>query len=681
MERMTPPSFSPLPDLPDLPDGHPATWIEYLRDVVFRTRGKTYWSYLSPAWEQLTGYTVAESLGRDILEFVYPDDRPENIEVKTRLERGEQMTSRHIKRLLRKDGSFVWIEVDLRVLRDASGELMGSIGTIRDITERIALESALTRERALASVTLGALTDGVLTIDPVGHIEYLNPAAATLLGASMAEYLGQPVAERLSFDGLDFPALVATARQTGQIQALGQRCCLIARDGARIDVDGVVQPLPGEDAGLVLVLRDVREQRALQARLSFQATHDALTQLMNRAAITDALGRAQTRALRQGGAYSVLLADMDHFKLVNDHYGHGVGDEAIRLVSRTLAQHLRPGDQIGRWGGEEFLIVLPDADEAEARAIAERLVDAVRSLPSPVPGDALTLTVSVGVATAHGAASAFSAAVLVQRADAALYEAKRAGRDRVWMYSEQQLGVITLAARVQAGISSGGLRPLFQPIHDRVTGALCAYEIFAQIVTPDGSMMMAESFMPALQRVHRAHRVDMAIIPQALAHCTQAIDCAIRCVVHVSADLLHRPVQMAALLAQLQAQGVALSRVVLKLGDRDALPPPSVLRSVLSPWFAAGACLLVNQNSTGQAALSYWIDWPVGFIQLDGALLRQALTEPRAFTVLTALHGLAQSLGYRTIAEQVDRPELLELAHEVGVDWVQGYLFGTPRSV
>ncbi len=674
----TTPPDSRLPDLPDLPDGHPATWIEYLRDVVFRTRGKTYWTYLSPAWVQLTGFTVEESLGRDILEFVYPDDRPENIAVKQRLESGGQMASRHTKRLLRKDGSFVWIEVDLRVLRDEAGELVGSIGTIRDITERVALERALERERALASVTLGSLADGVLIIDPAGQIEYINPAALALLGGAEADYLAHTVTDRLAFDGVDFPQILTAARDRGQVQALGQRCCVLTADGARIEVDGVLQPLPGEQAGLVLVLRDVREQRALQARLSFQATHDALTQLMNRAAITDALGRAQARAARQGGVYSVLLADIDHFKLVNDHYGHGVGDEAIRLVSRTLAQHLRPGDQIGRWGGEEFLIVLPDTETVEAQGIAERLAAAVRGLPSPVASVALSLTVSVGLASARPLSLTHSAAVLVQQADAALYEAKQAGRDQVWVFDESEQGVLSLAVRVQSAMDAGGVRPVFQAIHDRSSGALAAYEIFAQITTPDGETLSAQAFMPALQRVHRAHRVDAAIIPHALSHCptTDAL-----CVVHLSADLLHRPAQMAALFAQLQESGAELSRLVLKLGDRAALPEEAALRAVLSPWFEAGASLVINQNSTGQAALSFWIDWPVGFIQLDGVLLRQALTSPRAYTVLTALHGLAQSLGYRTIAEQVDRPELLELVHDIGVDWVQGYLFGTPRPI
>lgn len=668
-----------LPDLSDLPDGHPATWIEYLRDVVFRTRGKTYWSYLSPAWELLTGFTVAESLGRDILEFVYPDDRPENIAVKERLESGVQATSRHIKRLLRKDGSFVWIEVDLRVLRDANDALVGSIGTIRDISERVALETALSRERALATVTLGALTDAVFTIDPLGHIEYLNPSAVSLLGVPDDAFLGQPVTERLVFSGLDFSAVFAMAQRSGRMQSLGSRCCLIAQSGACIEVDGVLQPLPSDGSGFVLVLRDVREQRALQSRLSFQATHDSLTQLMNRAAITDALGRAQVRAGRQGGAFSVLLVDMDYFKLVNDHYGHGVGDEAIRCVSRALAQTLRPGDQIGRWGGEEFLIVLPDADVAEAQEVAERLVVVIRHLPSPVPGIALSLTVSVGVATASGASVATHASVVVQQADAALYEAKRAGRDRVWVYSDTQMGALTLTARVQEAITAGRLRALFQPIHDRMTGAICAYEVFAQIIEPDGFSLAADVFMPALQRVHRAYQVDMDILPNAWRHCSSGEAGAMLCVVHLSADLLHRPEQMAVLLTRLQAEGGAVSRMVLKLGDRTALPEAGALRSVLTPWFAAGATLVINQNSTGQAALSYWIDWPVGFIQLDGYLLRQALISPRAYTVLTALQALARALGYRTIAEQVDRPELLELVHEIGVDWVQGYLFGTPR--
>ena len=528
-------------------DTEPADFIGSLRDVVFRTRGKTFWSYLSPAWTTLTGFTVEESLGRNILDFVYPDDRPANSLRKQQLESGEISASRHTKRLLRRDGSFVWIEVDLRVLYDGDGAFLGSVGTIRDISDRIALENAIRHERERAAVTLMALSDGVLTLDPQRRIEFLNHAAADLLGLKLIDYaLHRPIETVLALESGDIRSVVDEARAQQQMHTLDGRCRLHATEADWSDVDLTVIPLSEADEGCIIVLRDVREQRALQARLHHQARHDALTQALNRVGMLDELGRTHAGFLRTGATFSNILLDLDHFKRVNDQHGHAAGDEALRLVARAIQGALRADDHLARWGGEEFLCLLPHTSLEQAIAIAERIRAEVQALELKQGRQPIPLTISAGVSAASPDRGD-TLEQMLQRADFSLYEAKQAGRNCVWHERMTGEGVLDLASQAQEALRAGRLDLMYQPIISLTTGAQVGQEGFARMRMPDGTPLKAARFMPALQQMHRAHWVDEKVIPLVLEDCLQG-RLQGDCFINLSADLLRRPTLMHALL-------------------------------------------------------------------------------------------------------------------------------------
>lgn len=677
------PSPAPAPETSAERDTEPADFIGALRDVVFRTRGKTFWSYLSPAWTALTGYTVEESLGRNILDFVYPDDRAENSLRKQQLESGEIHSSRHVKRLLRQDGTFVWIEVDLRVLYDADGAFLGSVGTIRDISDRIALEDAIRHERELAAVTLMALSDGVLTLNAQRRIEFLNRAAADLLGLQRAaDALDRPIEDVLTLESRELRTVLDAACAARQPRTLGDRCRLRGAGADWSDVDLSLIPLSGAEDGAVIVLRDVREQRALQAKLSHQAHHDALTQTLNRAGMLDALRRAHAVFRRTGAPFSQILVDLDHFKLVNDHHGHAAGDEALRQVAHALQNALRPGDHLARWGGEEFLCLLPHTGLEQATALAERIRSAVQSLELTHGHQPIALTISAGV-SATSTDGKDTLEQVLQRADFALYEAKQAGRNCVWHERMAGLGVLDLVNQVQDALRVGRLGVVYQPIRSLTTGAHMGQQGFAHIDRADGVELSMARFMPALQQLHRAHWVDEQLIPRVLEDCQHSHPHGPLhgdCFVNLSADLLQRPAQMHGLLEAFlrrDPSAAPLSRLVLELGQRPMLLDVATVRAALQPWLDAGARLALNQSGSGLSTLSYWTALPVHFLKIDANFLQRAATTPKARLILTGIVGMTKQLDCRTVAEQLDQvdpadqPALVEFAKAMDIDWVQ----------
>ncbi|MEJ2059692.1 MAG: diguanylate cyclase [Gammaproteobacteria bacterium] len=664
--------------------------IPHLRDVVFRTtHGDARWAYLSPAWTTLTGYGIEESLGQSILALVHPDDRVRNDNIREGLATERTPASRHTKRLIRKDGSVAWVEVDVRLIYDADGNPLGSVGTLRDISERIQLQETLQKERQRARTALTALSDGVITLDADLRIEFMNAAAFELTGLDEAKSIGQPANDVLRLDGTDLMETIADSLKRRQTLTISGHPRLIRADGTLTDIDVTVSPLADddgrEDGGCVIVLRDVREERALQAKLTYQANHDLLTHLSNRASMQEALAREHARAMRRNDPYTLLLIDLDHFKIVNDHYGHALGDEALKAVARAIRSDLREGDWLSRWGGEEFLCLLPGTGGDEGAYIAERIRYAVETLDITYQGSRVSLSVSIGVSSLMDPQDNAEAVLL--RADAALYEAKRSGRNQVWRERQAGLGMISMAARLQEALRLGRLGLAFQPIVDVATGTQVGSEALARMWDEKGQRYQAGSFIDAARHLHLLHHIDAMMIPLAMGHCTEALLSGTPQLhfVNVSADLLRRPELVLNMLAHAEQScarcgGEVGSQkpLVIELSEREFLNDTLKAREALAPLIDFGMQLAIDHFGSGYASLRYLGDLPVNYIKVEGELLRRAIHEPRMRPVIIGIRQMAEDLGFHAIAEKVEDAETDELVRELDIRWAQGSFYGSP---
>lgn len=426
-------------------------------------------------------------------------------------------------------------------------------------------------------------------------------------------------------------------------------------------------------------------QALLRKRLKELAEFDELTGLINRAAMRPILEHAHAQALREGRAYAVVLFDLDQFKTVNDQYGHAVGDRVLADTAARARAALREGDWLARWGGEEFLALLPEAEADQALDIANRVRTEVGRTPFTHDGVSGTLSLSGGVACFPLDGSELEE--LISVADAALYEAKDSGRNRVQRPSRRGRRVYALAGQIEEALRTGRLVPAYQPIIELAGGRVVGQEVLARLVRPEG-VLDASEFIEIASLRHLIHQIDYEIFSSAVLHCRAQVEneeTGLLHFVNVSAGLLRRPDLIDALAVKVAAAQDACSKrnleqhpLVIEITERDFLDTREA-RRMLAPFVEMGVRLAIDDFGSGYSSFQYLADLPVDFLKIEGGLVRQAKHSQRGRAILRGIHDIASELGLITLAEGVEKPDTVQMLREVGIDWVQGYYFGRPE--
>lgn len=450
-------------------------------------------------------------------------------------------------------------------------------------------------------------------------------------------------------------------------------------------VDRAIPWTDGRLARLEIAI-DVTERREREAVVSHQASHDALTGVLNRHELQEVLEKVHAGAERADRNYAVLLFDLDRFKLINDGYGHHAGDEVLKRVAQAAGDSIRKGDWLGRWGGEEFLCVLPGASPTQAMTIAERVRRDIEQLELRVEGRALVITASVGLATYPEDATAVD--TLLSCADSALYDAKRSGRNRVCACQGASTGVFSIAGQLEDALRQGRMRPAFQPIVDIATGAVVAEEALARLVTDHGQVVEASRFIQAASDLQLAHRIDSMIISATINRCTLQVSCGktVKHFVNASADLLRHPDLIQRILDEAYAACSASGNrvgpekpLVIEITEREFIGDTKHARRVLAPLIDFGLTIAIDDFGSGYSSFQYLADLPVSYLKIEGSLIRRMKDEPQVRAIVRGIHDISRELGVRTVAEQIEDAVTHDILREIGVDWGQGYYFGRPE--
>ncbi len=391
---------------------------------------------LNPQAERLFGWKSEELLGHPV-ETLIPDRfRPAHV-----AHRAEYRSSPRPRPMgaginlaaRRRDGSEFPADISLSPLDAGSQTLV--LAVIRDITERKRAEETLFREKERALVTLASIGDAVITTDAAGTIEFANPVAERLIGRALSEAVGKPLAEALPLvsdaTGAAAESPAARCLREGHAMSGAEQYSLKRQDGSELEVGYSVAPIrnrAGVATGVVVVLRDVTEQRRVTRRLFHEASHDALTGLVNRAEFERRLKRILEGAGTRGES-SLCFLDLDRFKPINDTCGHAAGDEMLRQIGALLSGLMRKRDTLARLGGDEFAVLLELCPAGEARRIAENLRRGVEGHRFVWNGEAFSLGVSIGVTPIIPGKGTMQEAL--RAADQACYAAKGEGGNRV----------------------------------------------------------------------------------------------------------------------------------------------------------------------------------------------------------------------------------------------------------
>lgn len=400
----------------------------------------------------------------------------------------------------------------------------------QQLMQRQEVENALDAERERAQITLASIGDGVITADTQGGISYLNPAAEQMTNWTLDKARGLPLASLFRIvdeSSREEGMLLIEQILSGEIDGGREHSKLVLRhDGSSVPVTLVGAPIHrgGEITGVVLVLHDMTRERQYMARLSWQATHDALTGLTNRREFEYRLQIALERLERNSGRHALMFLDLDQFKLVNDTCGHAAGDELLRQVCTLLQQGLREGDTLARLGGDEFGILLENCPAEKAVEIADHLRKTVQDLHFTWSGQPFNCTVSVGLVHLLPGISTLEEAL--RSADMACYMAKEKGRNRVQVFHQDDVelsmrfGEMTWVQRIHLALEEDRFSLYAQPIVPLGEGAEegLHVELLLRLRDEGGRLVPPLSFIPAAERYGLMTLIDRWVVENAFPH-------------------------------------------------------------------------------------------------------------------------------------------------------------------
>jgi diguanylate cyclase (GGDEF)-like protein/PAS domain S-box-containing protein len=406
---------------------------------------------------------------------------------------------------------------------------------LKEIDERRHAEQALRASEARFRLLLESAGEGIYGLDTEGRCIFVNDAALEMTGFVREELLGQPTHPHIHHslsDGTPYPAdkcPIYKAFRTGVAQR-GMIEPLWRKDGSMLIAEYSSYPLREGDniSGAVLVFRDVTESQALADQLAWQATHDALTGLVNRQEFERRLAHVLDSAHREGAAHALCYLDLDQFKVVNDTCGHAAGDELLRQISTLLQGRMRQRDTLARLGGDEFGILLEHCPTDRAMGLALELRDAVRDFRFSWQGRSFTLGVSIGVAPLTG--SIDTAAAAMRAADAACYAAKEQGRNRAHLYHADDVSLVEHRSqmlwvlRLTQALDEGRFRLYYQTIVplNASPSTRPHYEVLLRLLEPDGRLVEPMAFVPAAERYNLMPAIDRWVLREVIGNSAAA---------------------------------------------------------------------------------------------------------------------------------------------------------------
>ena len=632
---------------------------------------------------ELSGYSRADLIGRSMAVLI---DESEFVDLAEKWRR--MLAGRTVEkptfRMKRVDGTTFTVEADVHTpLHDPQRVVV----TLRDITRR--LEESAELERAQTRFRLAfrsAPTGMAMSLASTGELLDVNDSLAEMLGTPRETLVGRTVQEITHPDDWE-------ANRAQLDKAIGGSVGSYKLDKRYLRADGDVVwartsvSVMHDHAGNPLVIahvEDITEQRRTAAHLQWAASHDELTGLPNRTHFVDQLRQRLDGA--ELGSIAVLFIDLDNFKVVNDSLGHAVGDQLLRAMSDRLRSVVRDRDMLGRFGGDEFIVMLDGLQlDISPADVAERLRVAIAE-PLTIEGSELYVSGSIGMAFADR--PGVTADELLRDADAAMYRAKARGRDCVESFApgthESSVMTLRTSGELRHGLERGEIVPYYQPIVDLASGRLTGFEVLARWRHPDRGLLTPDQFLPMAEETGLIGELGAAVLRAslaqlghwqasvpALADVTIAVNVSVRQLVDAR---FHEVVSEA-----LAESGVRADSLWLEITETALMSDVKTATIALRDLRSLGLHLSVDDFGTGYSSLTYLKRFPVEAIKVDRGFVKGLGIDAEDTTIVEAVVNLGRSLGLMVVAEGVETPLQLNRLREMGCDRAQGYLFGRPR--
>ncbi len=644
----------------------------------------------------LCGQSEKDLIGKSMADLVHPDYR--------------ELVVENLRRVLEAVPGMDRLEVELQPVRDQTLRVelsavridyQGGYALLLTMLEMgprsIAAPASNSRGRSTAWDTLDSLGEGIITTDVSGRIDYLNRAAEQLVGVSAADALGKTITDIITLvDENDRRSLGDPVRQCLTTQSkvtAGRRGLMISRDGTEErSVELTVTPLKGQRGdlvGTVVAVRDVSELRGITRQMSYQASHDALTGLVNRREFERRLEEALEASNVSSARHVMCYLDLDRFKLVNDSCGHMAGDTMLREVAALVKETVRDSDTVGRLGGDEFGLLLIGCPLEKARQIADDVVRKVSEYRFVWKDKIFNIGVSIGLLEISRESGAVDE--IMSAADSACYVAKRQG-NHVHVYSARDesvarhRGEIQWLQRLQSALKENRFELMAQPIVAMAgvtQGPALEVLLRLQDESIPGGISPVE-FLKAAERYRLMSDVDRWVVQSALTALARG---AIRVppdrsvAINLSGQTLGDPQFLEFVVEVLDRTGVDADKVCFEVAENSVITNIEHAQRFIGVLHSMGCRFALDDFGRGLSSFGNLKNLSLDYLKIDGSFIRNLGMDSVNQAMVAAMIKLARTLNFQVVAEQVEDVGALEAATRMGVDFVQGYHLGRPQPL
>jgi diguanylate cyclase (GGDEF)-like protein/PAS domain S-box-containing protein len=643
--------------------------------------------YVNPRMVEITGDTTADPGGEPRSWLVYDEDLP--LLQSAWSTGGAAKRNIHVTFRIRRagDGELRWLHVDARPVLDAAGELASWIGAAVDVTDETQSVGDLRR----FSEILEATSDLVAMVDVRGGITYANAAARRRFGITTDEQLR-------ALRAIDVYAPSARAKFLAEALPLANEhgvwsgeIDLVLPDGNEMPVSQVVVAHHRPDGSINYyssITRDLSERRVLEEQLAQAGRYDPLTGLPGRVVLVEALGDAMDAAPARETQVAVLLLDLDHFKLVNDSFGHDAGDFVLHQITQRLQALLEPADMFARLAGDVFGVLVTDVrGSADAGAVADRITEAMTA-PFHLDGDEVFLSFSIGIALSGTDESLATPETVLRDAAVAQHRAKEKGRARSELFSEDfrvhAVNRLRTANDLHRALDEQEFRAVYQPEVDLRTGQITAVEALVRWQHPERGLVPPAEFIPLAEQTGLIAGIGEFMLDSALNQAAQWAtarydDAPLAVWVNISARQLGDPDLVGLVADGLRRYGVEPAQLGLEITESALLEDAEGAVIALSSLRELGVRLAVDDFGTGYSSLSYLKRLPVDAVKIDRSFVDGLAVDGDDSAIVAAVPGMARALRLTTIAEGVENLDQLRALRRLGCDLAQGFFFTTPQ--
>jgi diguanylate cyclase (GGDEF)-like protein/PAS domain S-box-containing protein len=596
-----------------------------------------------------------------------------------------------------KDGSQFPVEVHINALRQ-EGRQPIIIAVVRDITERQRYEEALFNEKERAMVTLQSIGDAVITTDRDGCIEYMNPVAEAMTGYRVSEVAGLTLDK--AFQLIDEvtrqkamnPVDVCLSR--GEVVSLSRNNLLISRDGGKVAIEDSAAPIRERDGsviGVVIVFHDVTRSREMAQKLSWQASHDSMTRLVNRVEFEQRLKQLVNQACEDQSQHALLYLDLDQFKIVNDTSGHVAGDELLKQLAVLMRSMVRDSDTLARLGGDEFGVLLANCDQEHALRVAHSLRERIKEYRFIWREQVFEVGVSIGIVAINAEHNDIS--LLLSHADIACYAAKDDGRNRVHVFKPDddvlmnRRSEMLWLSKINDAMEQNRLELFAQTIValQSTAGDDFWYETLLRLRDEQGQLVPPGAFIPAAERYNLMPAVDRWVIANAFAFLASNEqgegNPAGRLSINLSGASINQEDTSAYILQQLDIFQLDPTRICFEITETAAISNLTRAYRLMHDLKAMGVCFALDDFGSGVSSFNYLKNLPVDYLKIDGSFVRDMFIDSVDEAMVEMINQIGHVMGIKTIAEYVESEEILQLLIRKGIDFAQGYHLHRPTPI